>query len=273
MKTIFAIILALFQTERDSQELQKVLRAQEMQEYAKFIWSFDFAAIKHRSEAATLLYEDGRNYLHYLASQRDDPKSTTQYKNLVKVIRLLRSLGTNVNQPALGGYTPLHQAADSIANYRVTRALLECGADPNLYVERPYHDTPLSRALRQQMNSFARGQPNSEPASARALVEWGADLSLPVGRMGGSVLAMAAWNGMPELVELMLKKGARVNQRNNDQETPLHAACMWNTPENARVVRILLRHGADRNAISKKSETPLQLAKRKKFDLIVKAFQ
>ncbi len=232
-------------------------------EYWQAIRTHDIKAIKVAGPmAARWVNADGMGYFHSMARYRDQDIPTGDYKKLVEVIKLLKSLGANINQPgSILHNTPLHSAAVTYDTYLVTKALIECGANPNLFDKKPHPDTPLSLALFEAYE-----------APARAMVEGGADLTLRVGRQKSSVLAMAAWNGMANLVELMLKKGARIEQANNEQETALHAACMRNTTENAKVVRILLRRGANRNATSKGTETPLELAKRKKFSLIIKAF-
>ncbi len=226
------------------------------------ISSYDLAKIKRLGRSAAVWRNElGDGVFHTLACRRDQQVQPEDYGRLVKVIKLLQSLGGEINMVDVTGRTPLHVAAETPDTYRVTKALLECGADPNIYRTKPQKNTALTYALY---------WPNEAPA--RAMIEGGADLSLRGGWNWGSPLAQASWNGLTNLVELMLKRGAKTEQANREMETALHAAAMRNTKENAQVVRLLLKYGANRNAISKRSETPLELAKRKKNTLIIQAF-
>lgn len=66
---------------------------------------------------------------------------------------------------------------------------------------------------------------------------------------------------VPELVELLLLRGADVEQRGGNDYTPLHLAAAQGDPA---MVELLLRHGADPNQITSidDMETPLELAER-----------
>jgi hypothetical protein len=74
-------------------------------------------------------------------------------------------------------------------------------------------------------------------------------------------LAAAGYTGEPQAVEiagLLLAKGAEVNIRTTDQYmTPLHFAACTGMP---RVVKLLLNHGADVQAVNLRRRTPLHLA-------------
>lgn len=62
----------------------------------------------------------------------------------------------------------------------------------------------------------------------------------------------------PELVELLLKKGANPNGRNTEGMSPLMSAIL--DGDKAEIVRQLLAHGADPNGEASDSMTPLLLA-------------
>ena len=59
---------------------------------------------------------------------------------------------------------------------------------------------------------------------------------------GFTVLMLAAGNGHERVVELLLRRGAKVNQQSSDGLTALTLAA---TQGHERVVDMLLRHGAE----------------------------
>jgi len=74
---------------------------------------------------------------------------------------------------------------------------------------------------------------------------------------GMTPLTWAAGGDQPELVKLLLERGAPVGGRNRDGGTALHAAAFLGRQ---RVVEILLAAGADVNAASLNGEVPLESA-------------
>lgn len=121
-------------------------------------------------------------------------------------------------------------------------SLLAKGADVN---EKDYAgNTPLMIAL-------SKGQFEV----SKLLISHGANVNPP----GDSVLFPAVGipfvvDGNKEIVNLLLKNGARVNFSNKDGYTPLMAACNSN---DAEIAKILVDHGAFVNVQDKDGETPL----------------
>lgn len=76
-------------------------------------------------------------------------------------------------------------------------------------------------------------------------------------------LSLAVWRGHKEVAKLLLEKGADVNARTIDGDTPLHGAAesdyMGRNNRNA-VAELLLAHGAEVNAKNKYGDTPLHKA-------------
>ena len=70
---------------------------------------------------------------------------------------------------------------------------------------------------------------------------------------GGTALTWAAWLNYPEVVKVLLDRGAKVNAADAEGRTALHEAVGWGL----ETVRPLVDKGADVNARTKSGETPL----------------
>jgi hypothetical protein len=73
-------------------------------------------------------------------------------------------------------------------------------------------------------------------------------------------LHIAALWGDVEIVELLLRRGADPNVKDDNGQTPLHIAALWGHVD---VVRVLLEHRADPNAKDNDGKTPLHYAAEK----------
>jgi ankyrin repeat protein len=90
--------------------------------------------------------------------------------------------------------------------------------------------------------------------AAQALIEAGADVN-GVGKLGGWPLGHAVGEGLAKVVEVLLKHGADPNLPNpDDAGTSLHAAAFNMHP---RVTQVLLAHGAKVDARDENGRTPL----------------
>lgn len=70
-------------------------------------------------------------------------------------------------------------------------------------------------------------------------------------------LHRACYNGHTEVVEYLLRSGAKIDSQTIDGWQPLHCACRWNKTE---VADLLLQNGALINAQTNGKQTPLHLA-------------
>ena len=95
-------------------------------------------------------------------------------------------------------------------------------------------------------------------AGARALLKGGADVNA-AGANGLTPLHVAAGNGRAQVVNLLLKNGAKLEARDAKHwKTPLHWAVFGGSAEAARA---LLDAGADVNAKDGRAQTPLRAAR------------
>ncbi|KAI9750457.1 MAG: hypothetical protein M4579_006462, partial [Chaenotheca gracillima] len=144
------------------------------------------------------------------------------------------------------GRTPLAWAA-ARGDTRTVVTLLSHGADPNII------DVQISGAV---SNAAARGY----TACVRLLLEAGAhpDPPVPVGIKKGSPLNVAARNATDVLLlKSLLDFGADIDSCGTDGDTALiHAA----RNDNASFALLFLEYGADINATSATSATPLTTA-------------
>lgn len=98
-----------------------------------------------------------------------------------------------------------------------------------------------------------------DTGALRIILEAGADPEpqIPEGLFRGNPLTSANLNGLPEMVNLLIKFGAKIDAANPEGLTALHSAAVSQNPECAS---ILLAHGADTEHTSSNGCTPLMTA-------------
>lgn len=144
------------------------------------------------------------------------------------LVKLLVSCGANVNKKSKGGSSPLFMACQYFHSDRSRHLLLG----------KP--DVPVQLEL------------------VKYLVENGADVRQS-GRGNNTPLTAAALSGFkdPSLIVYLLEKGADPNVRNVHGSTALHFAAEKGCLE---TVKVLIKHGAQLEAVNGEGLTPLQQA-------------
>jgi hypothetical protein len=102
--------------------------------------------------------------------------------------------------------------------------------------------------------SIAAAVRSGDSTALRARVQPGADVDKRDASFNVSPLGWAAMLGDAESAELLIKAGANVKTTNGDGSTPLHSAAVFGR---AKVVDVLLAHGADPNVRSQANQTAL----------------
>ena len=174
---------------------------------------------------------DGRTALHMAAMQPSG----------APIVHLLLEAGANPNARTLVGTTPLFAAV--VASLESTKLLLAKGADAN-----SKSDTGGTALMAAAFES---------PRTAALLIASGADVKAKTKR-GVTALANAANGGNLETVKLLLEKDAPVNAADYRGYTPLMQAA-YRDDASPEMIRLLLDKGADINATGE-DETAVSLA-------------
>jgi len=175
-------------------------------------------------------------------------------KEATTMITMLLKAGAKINQ---GNPTPLMKAAEE-GEADIIKLLIASGANVNAYND--YGDTALIYAVRA-----------NKIESVKVLLDAGANPNLS-NKGGVSAVTIAANNGYKEISQLFvksgkvedtlltaslrgdvkavkefIKKGANVNEKDNNGFTILMLTARQNNPE---IIKLLLDAGADMNAVS-----------------------
>jgi ankyrin repeat protein len=134
----------------------------------------------------------------------------------------------------------LHYAVQKNA-VKCVQCLLQFGSNPNppqILVETPIH-------IASEMGYVD---------CLKALIDAGADVSVPAGNKKNTALHLAAEDDTVECAKILIEAGANINARNGDDQTPLHVACLAHSVE---TVELLIRNGADIHATYRDGRTAL----------------
>ena len=198
-----------------------------------------------------------------------------------QIADLLHDNGAHPNVRGYTDNTPLH-SAPCYGEFKIVQELLKHKAD--VTARNAYGQTPLQYAL----GDYAGGRFDiglSLSNVAQLLLEHGADVNAR-DNDHSTPLHFAAQYGRIEVVHVLLEQAANlgaedgdrktafpavseyVNARNAEGKSPLHLASQGSYYEGqnvnlSNVARLLLEHGADVNALSNDSSTPLHFAARR----------
>lgn len=159
------------------------------------------------------------------------------------------------------GRTPLHVATFA-RRHDVIRALAKAGADLGAMESDRYDAVTIAAVA-------------DEEATLSVLLELGASAKLTTSRYDGTALIAAAHLGHDGVVRQLIKAGAPLDHVNNLHWTALIEAVVLGDggARHQRVVRDLLAAGADPRLTDRDGRTPLQLARARGYDEMVKALE
>lgn len=167
-------------------------------------------------------------------------------QDLEKVRKLLNA-GANVNEEDDEGDTPL-QIAIFIGNVEIVKLLLDHDADINNVNE----VSALQFSLQWRSDLFEL---------VRVLVFASANVNDACVDTGRTALHFAAMNNDVSFIHHLFSRGASVNRKDGDKQTPLHVVGSKEyNKTHVDSAKVLLINGADVNAINNDLQTPLQCA-------------
>jgi ankyrin repeat protein len=245
-----------------------------------FVTALHLAAAWGQVEAASLLLKEGAN-INAQNVVGDYPLHSAV--DSIQSIKLLIKAGADVNAKNYSGQTILHLAANG-GKPAIVKVLIESAA--NINMQDAEKNTPLHYAIENKsgeivktlLNANADLQIENErnqtplllaveydnPFIIRLIVEAGAD---PNHKNSFKVtpLQMAISRGSSvETLSTLLKAGAKINDADEDGNTPLHDAVvkLGKQSKVLEVITTLLKAGADVHAKNSRGNTPLLRAKK-----------
>uniref|UniRef100_A0A8C2AE89 Poly [ADP-ribose] polymerase n=1 Tax=Cyprinus carpio TaxID=7962 RepID=A0A8C2AE89_CYPCA len=183
-----------------------------------------------------------------------------------EVTELLLKHGACVNAMDLWQFTPLHEAA-SKNRVEVCSLLLSHGADPTLVNchGKSAVDMAPTPELKERLTYEFKGHSLLQAAREADMTKVKKTLALEIinfkhPQTQETALHCAVTSPHPkrkQVTELLLRKGANVNEKNKDFMTPLHVAA-----ERAHndIMEVLQKHGAKMNAVDTLGQTALHRA-------------
>ena len=150
---------------------------------------------------------------------QDKEKAAEEIRN-GNVATYEKRTAVTVTEIVLQGATPLFLAAE-VNNLDVIKTLVEAGADPLIATEQG--TTPLMMAAGAGTDVQRERAPEERAVAietAKFLVEHGADVNT-AGQYGWTALHAAAYQGMNDVIEYLVSKGAKIDQKDEFGQTPL----------------------------------------------------
>ncbi len=188
--------------------------------------------------------------LHAAAAQGD-----------IAMIKQLVAAGANVNATDAYGRTPMHVAAYQSHDEAVL-ALAEAGGDANL-LERDKYDIITIAAVADDAGMVATA------------VKAGGNAKNITSIYDGTALIAAAHEGNWESIDVLIKAGAPLDHVNNLGWTAMIEAVVLGDggERHQKSLKLLIDAGADRSITDRSGRTPLDLARERGYEAMVKMLE
>ncbi|XP_026133026.1 tankyrase-2 isoform X2 [Carassius auratus] len=183
-----------------------------------------------------------------------------------EVAELLVKHGACVNATDLWQFTPLHEAA-SKNRAEVCSLLLSCGADPTFLNchNKSAIDLAPSVLLKERLAYEFRGHSLLQAAREADMARFKKHLSLETINFKHPLtqetalhcVSTSPYPKRKQICEMLLRKGANVNEKNKDFLTPLHLAAEKSHND---IIEVLVKHEAKVDAVDHLGQTALHRA-------------
>jgi ankyrin repeat protein len=237
------------------------------------------AAARGKLESVKLLLSKGIDVNRSFSSGRTALHAACGGGHIQLVEWLLQNKA-NARARTKAGWTPMASAVaqvrpeheeDNIRYQAVIRALARTGAEMDVFAAIACNDLErIAKILQKQPKAGEARDPTGRPALhcavtldrreiVKRLLDGGADPDIrsrdkSSGHKDETALLDAAFWGRPEIAEMLIKRGAKVNAKADRGVVPLHEAARMGHLDMAR---LLLKHRADVNAKDNEGKTPL----------------
>ncbi|MBW2279071.1 MAG: ankyrin repeat domain-containing protein, partial [Deltaproteobacteria bacterium] len=191
---------------------------------------------------------------------------------LDRFVTLLLDRGMSPDGGDSWGYTPLHSAA-KYNHVSTIELLLKRGAKPSVNATNdgftPLHLAVIDRRLEAVKILIAtKADLEARDDRGRTALHWGPFAYAPqpkhmYAKLGEPHDTVWVDPGPAVVIEMLLDAGAKIDARDKGGNTPLHAATNIGS---VRGVEMLLKRGADKNAVNDKGQKPIFHAKRRGDD-------
>ncbi|MCL1876305.1 MAG: ankyrin repeat domain-containing protein [Synergistaceae bacterium] len=187
---------------------------------------------------------------HEAQDEREQPEVRTTESDQQKDVTTIaapqeKQLEATAPQPADAMSAKEFQNLCITGTYEQIEAAIKAGADVNAK-----NDVGSTALIMAAVNNSAE--------VISALVEAGSDVHAK-NSDGSTALIMAAAFNSAEVVNALVKAGSDVNAKDNDDWTALMVAARDN--ENPEIIQVLLKNGADKQAVNKEGKRAIDYAK------------
>ena len=195
--------------------------------------------------------EQGRHAFSASGSTRVYPLyQAARWSQDARVLNLLVNRGASIIVDGDNGFNILFAASYNL-NPSIHEWLIEIGADVNSQSPHGHGSAFATAAWR-----------NPNPAVLELMISHGADVNARDDDGDTPLHGAAKRNANPDILELLISHGSSIDPRNEDGYTPLHMAVAWNvkSPRILEIVEVLVRHGANIEAKGENQYRPLHMA-------------